>query len=297
MIITESDRVIKGGSAEGLIVTVEPFQEGSFIMDLLLRAKQDGGMLFAALVQSDALKDIEATLKIVGLIRDAKGKASSLLDIVRKMAGKKPAKVKEKKSGFEYETEDGTRVSVPAAVHNLYNNGVINNYFYSALAAPLESSAAKSVETYSKSDKDRTLVSVSPEDADALRSYSTPVEAAPKIETIENIVTQVLRPKSGNYGDHLGLWTFTVAGTTQTLKAKISDEKFLGGYTRGEIRFYQGDLLKVTLREKQIITGVDIYFENEILKVLDYTPASLGTSPPLKSSKPKPTSRKRSKVA
>ena len=55
------------------------------------------------------------------------------------------------------------------------------------------------------------------------------------------------------------------------MKAKITDEKFLKSYTRGATRFYQGDLLKVLLKETQHISADDITVENEVLEVLEYT--------------------------
>jgi hypothetical protein len=65
-------------------------------------------------------------------------------------------------------------------------------------------------------------------------------------------------------------YAFTIAGTKRTIKAKITAQDFLTKYATGSIRFYQGDRLKVRLKETQKTEGQKTKMEYEITEVLDY---------------------------
>jgi hypothetical protein len=106
-----------------------------------------------------------------------------------------------------------------------------------------------------------------------VKAYSQPELQEGKAEVIDNTTTYMLHPKSGNYGETTGKWTFRIAGTQRTLKAKITDQKFLEGYTNGVIRFYAQDLLRSKVHERQTIDGPKIKVENEIIEVIEYRPA------------------------
>ncbi len=108
------------------------------------------------------------------------------------------------------------------------------------------------------------------EAASALRAYTLKQIEEPKEEVVENVTTEFLHPKAGTYGETSGSWTFSKAGAKSTLKAKIADEGFLDKFERGVIRFYQGDMLKVKLREVQRVRGTKAVIENEIIEVLEY---------------------------
>ncbi len=111
------------------------------------------------------------------------------------------------------------------------------------------------------------------QDAKAVRAYAEPPLEEPKVEVLEDTVTRLLNPHLGNYGQTTGTWSFTIAGTKRTLKAKIIDEEFLTKYSNGPMHFYQGDKLKVRLKERQIIEGSRTKMEYEIVEVLEYQQA------------------------
>ena len=85
-------------------------------------------------------------------------------------------------------------------------------------------------------------------------------------EANEDTLVRVLRPKSGNYGQVKGTWQFH-----RGAKGRDQSEIFRR-YANGEVRFHQGNRLKVRLRERQIIEGEKVKMEYEILEVLDCTP-------------------------
>src|SRR4051794_6186365 len=95
-----------------------------------------------------------------------------------------------------------------------------------------------------------TGVEITKEDVPAIRAYVEPPVSDGKSKVVENTSIYMLNPKSGNYGETKGSWTFRIAGTARTLKAKITDKKFLANYTNGVIRFYAQDLLTAKVYEK-----------------------------------------------
>jgi hypothetical protein len=162
-------------------------------------------------------------------------------------------------------------IPVSAPVHNLYNNGTINYHIYN-VAAPVERRDVPAVTTYLKNLEDTTAVQITKEDGSAIKAFVEP-PLSPGPEVIENTSVYVLNPKSGNYGETKGQWTFKIAGTTRTIKAKITDQNFLANYTNGVIRFYAQDRLKARVHEKQTVDGSKVKVQNEIIEVLEYREA------------------------
>ena len=155
-----------------------------------------------------------------------------------------------------------------STVNTLYNSPVINNYTFN-IVSPAEHETVQNILTYLKSDPDATQVRLDKEHVRAVRAYSDP-PIAPSKEVLEDTTTKMLHPKSGNYGQTTGTWTFTIAGSKRVIRAKITDTTFLSKYSSGTIRFYQSDRLKVKLLERQIVEGQKTKMEYEIVEVLEY---------------------------
>jgi hypothetical protein len=159
---------------------------------------------------------------------------------------------------------------VNSTVHALYNNSVIHNYTIN-IVAPLERDSVGSISTYLKNERSASEMKLDKEDARAVRAFAEPSEVEVKVEVLEDITTKILNPKSGNYGQTTGTWSFTIAGTKRVIKARIVDQEFLTRYSNGSIRFYQGDRLRVRLIERQIVEGAQARMEYEIEKVIEYS--------------------------
>jgi len=194
------------------------------------------------------------------------------LELLRRLRNGKPEKVEKRGERYEYIADDGGEIEVSAPVHNLYNSGVVNNYIFN-IAAPAERRDVEGIRTYIRGEEQTTSVEISKEDVPAIKAYSEPDLLEGKGEVLEQTNVYMLHPKSGNYGETTGQWTFRIAGAGRTIKAKIKDQKFLGDYTSGTIRFYAQDLLKARVHEKQIIEGSKVKAHNEIIEVLEYRPA------------------------
>jgi hypothetical protein len=273
-VLRESNRLAHPES--DLTLRVQPFQQGSFIMDIAMhvQANQDqGNTIFALLMaQPDFLNQAKEALEYLGLIKKVGEVGASLLELLRRLRTGKPARIEEKGDHFEYKAEDGGVIPDSAPVHNLYNSGVVNNFIYN-IAAPVERPDVVGVKTFLKNMEQVTGVQITKDDASAIRKYVEPPPETGNAEVLENTSVYMLNPKSGNYGETTGQWTFKIAGTSRMLKAKITDPTFLAKYTNGVIRFYAQDLLKARVYEKQVIEGSRVKVQNEIIEVLEYREA------------------------
>lgn len=257
-----------------LSLKVAPFEPGSFIADIALQVQHNPQMgLFAAmLTQPEMVAKAKEVLEYIGLVKKAGEYGAGLFELLRKLRNGKPESVERKGDVFEYKAKDGAVIPVSAPVNNLYNNGTVNNYIFN-IAAPAERPDVVGVKTFLKNMEQATGMEITRDDVPAIRAYVEPPvnDARPKV--IENTSPYMLHPKSGNYGETKGTWTFTIAGTSQTIKAKITDKKFLANYTSGVIRFYPQDLLTAKVHAKQTLDGSKVKTQNEIIEVLDYRQA------------------------
>ena len=255
-----------------LAVRVKPFERGSFIVDLGLFIQQNPALLFV-LSYKEAIDRTKQVLEYLGLAKSVRETGLSLMGLLRGLRNGKPESVEQKgQDTYEYRASDGAVLPVNSTVHALYNSPVINHYTFN-IVAPVEHESVQSILTYLKQDQKGSQVELDKEDAEAVRAFSFPPELENKSEILEDTTTKLLRPKSGNYGQTTGTWSFTIAGSNRVIKARITDKAFLRRYASGSIRFYQGDTLKVKLLERQVVEGSATKLEYEIVKVLDYSPA------------------------
>jgi hypothetical protein len=257
-----------------LALKVQPFQPGSFIMDIGLQVQQnvqDPSIVALILTRPDFLKQAKDVLECLGLIQKAGDWGASLLELLRKLKNGKPESVEKQGDIFNYKAEDGGIIPVSAPVNTLYNNGTVNNFIFN-IAAPAERPDVVGVKTFLKNMEETTGVQITCEDVPAIRAYVEP-PLGPGPEVLENTSVYVLNPKSGNYGETKGQWTFKIAGTTRQIKAKITDRAFLAKYTNRVIRCYAQDQLKARVHEKQTVDGAKVKVQNEIVDVIHYREA------------------------
>ncbi len=117
-------------------------------------------------------------------------------------------------------------IAVNSTVNALYNNPVIHNMTVNVFL-PAENENVDSIQTFLKDAPVETVVKIGKDDVKAFRAYSNPEPEIPKTEVLEDITTKFLSPKSGNYGQTTGTWSFTIAGTKRVIKARITHDEFL----------------------------------------------------------------------
>jgi hypothetical protein len=253
---------------------VAPFEPGSFIADIAMIVHQnpEAGIFAAFATQPEIIKQAKEVLEYIGLIKKAGEYGASLLELLQKLKNGKPEKVEKKADSFEYKAQDGSIIPVSAPVNNLYNNGTVNNFILN-IAAPAERTDVEAVKTFLKNMEAATGVQITKGDVPAIRAYAEPPVSDGRPKVVENTSVYILNPKSGNYGETKGLWTFKIAGTSRTIRAKITDKKFLSNYINGVIRFYAQDLLTAKVYEKQRLDGSKVKAQNEIIEVIEYRQA------------------------
>jgi len=268
--VQESCRVVNQTPEAEVVMNVRPIREGSWWMDLVMTIEQSPGMLFF-LGHPEAVKHIKDALEALGLIKKGVEAYNTVLDVIKFLRNGKPAKVEQTgPDEFKYENMQGEILApITTKVHTLVNNGTIQQNFYYVMGSPVERPGVEVLKTFIPNHPE-TLVQTNKDDTAALKAYTMPELEEPQEEIVENVTTEFLHPKAGTYGETSGTWTFRKAGTKRTLKAKISDEEFLSKFERGTIRFYQNDLLKVQLTEKQKVKRTKASIENEIVAVLEY---------------------------
>jgi hypothetical protein len=275
-VIQEANRVISTSRSE-IAVSVESFKRGSFAMDVVMFMQRHPEMLFF-LSQQAALDQIKTALEYIGLIKKGKEGIDTVKGIIEFLKGEKPTGIEKQPDGtVNYISKTGDQINVSGTVSNLYMNPVItNNYFYAFGGNGMDRNGVEGVRTFLKHDEDQTNEFISSgEVLTALKTYSEPSPSAPRVETAENTTVEFLNPKEGTYGSAEGV-TFLPAGRKRGgFKATITDAAFLARFHSGQIRFFQNDLLKVTLLTESTLKDGKLNKKFTILKVLDYQQAPI----------------------
>lgn len=269
-VIEEGDHVLYPDRHQ-VVVRVKPFQEGSFLMDLVLSVQNNPTVLFF-LTQPEAIARIKKVLEYLGLIKQTKDAIKTVLEVIEFLRNGKAKRIEPAgRDTFNYYNQEDQVMPVSQPIHNLVNNGTIQQYFFPAVGAPLQRGPVEAVETFLKDEPQKTAVQIPKASAPALKAYSEPELEPEKEEVLENVTTEFLNPKAGTYGDIEGTWTFTLAGGRKSpFHARITDESFLASFGRGAIRFYHDDLLKVKLRTRQQMKDGRGKITRDIIEVLEY---------------------------
>lgn len=272
-IIQEGDQVLNADKHQ-VVVRVKPFQEGSFLMDFVLSVQNNPLVLFF-ISQPEAIERIKKVLEYLGLIKKGKEAIATVLEVIDFLENGKPKRVEPAgPDKFNYYNQQDQVMPVTQPIHNLVNNGTIQQFIFPAVGAPLERDRVEAIKTFLKNDEANTAVQIPKAEAPALKAYSEPEPEPPKEEVLENTTTEFLNPKAGTYGDIEGTWIFTKAGTKKNpFRARITHEKFLAKYGRGSIRFYHDDVLKAKVKSEQRLKNGRSTTTYEIIEVLDYTKA------------------------
>jgi hypothetical protein len=139
-VIEEGDHVLYPDRHQ-LVVKVRPFQEGSFLMDLVLSLQHNPTVLFF-LTQPEAIARIEQVLEHLGLIKKAGEAIKTVLEVIEFLRNGRARRIEPTgPETFNYYNEQGQVMPVSQPIHNLVNNGTIQQYFYPAVGAPLQRGA------------------------------------------------------------------------------------------------------------------------------------------------------------
>jgi hypothetical protein len=275
-LIKESNRIINP-LGKDLAVNVKPFKEGSFIVDILLFAKNNCQEIINFANQND-VKEIKELLEWIGIISGATvGTGGSLIWLIKKLKGKPKTVEQLKPNEVRYMAEDNNTYTVNTKVHQLFSNYNIQKFVYNAYGKPLESDNVKNIECYIQNDKEKTNMVFEKDVAKSLKNYSeAQLPSLIAEEEIETSMEVYVSPKRGSFDADPRQWSFRMGSGEQIIRATIKDEKFLEKYRNNEIRLHFTDVLKVKLVQKLKKVDGEINLDttvNEIEKVLEYLPS------------------------
>jgi hypothetical protein len=260
-----------------IAISVKPFEEGSFEIELLLSPGAMGTLF--TFIQAGGVQKIAEVLSNIGLVAtNAKTAYTSLLELYKKLKGEQPKEIKEVEKGIRYEvtTQDGDILQINGPVQNMYQSSVIAQNLTLVYNEPLRKATRKKVQSYIKSERKETLVEFTQEDMPALLE-AKPLELLQSSQTeqeVEHTNVVFLRPKRGSFEGESSKWSFRKGGRQgEILQVNIKDQDFLNKLESGEYRLSANDVLKVELKERQKLVGSDLRTTNEIVKVLEYNPA------------------------
>ena len=264
-LVREGRRTVFPNELDEVGVSVQPFREGSFLVDFVLFLEQHTPDFFAA-IGPDALTKITEVLRLLGLVR---GTVTSVLDVIKRLPGGRPKQVTPISNREVRYESDNVVVNVGAPVHQLMVNPTIHNYIHDALALPLETPNVTGIRTYLQNDP-ASSVSVGRADADAIRVASAAATTPPIPQQLDTKVEIVrLNPLRGPFQAERRQWTFAMGNSR--IVARISDQEFLRRYDSGEIRLNHADLLEVELIRRERLVGTETKTQYEIRRVLNYT--------------------------
>ena len=271
-LIKESNKTIYPLGRE-IAVNVKPFREGSFIIDVVVFAKNNLQEVLDY-IDGDTVQQIKTLLEWIGMIG---GGTTSLYHLIKFLKGKLKTVEKIKADQIRYTGEDGNSITVSREVHQLFQNGSIQNVFYSGFGKPLEQEGITNIEVYLEQEGEGTKVEFAKQEAQFLKEYSN--SDVPSLDSEEMIATAMevfLSPKRGSFDADPRQWSFRMGGAeNQIITATIKDEEFLEKCKVGKIKPHHTDVLKVRLIQKikKINERLDPNSINfEIEKVLEYQP-------------------------
>jgi hypothetical protein len=240
-LVRESNRIINPGSSE-LGISIKPFQEGSFIIDIVIFA-QNNLMQLVDVVNNDPVQQTKNVLEWVGIIKSGANIASiSVFGLIRWLKGK-PKKISQLENGYQYTNIKGETVMVPKEVHAIYNNCVFQKTINNGITRPLSNSSVETIKTFLKDEID-TELEISKDELSAFNAYvdadlsDTNQKRAVEVDTVLNLIKIVFEKDRK--------WDFIYNGNK--ISATITDPDFYDDVLERKYSFTSGDTLEVRLQ-------------------------------------------------
>ena len=232
---------------------VKATSEGSFGIDI-----QAFESLIDQTVDFFSGKHVVALGGVVLVLGLMKNGGVGLLELLRRLQGKKPKAIKEIGDDLvEITLPDGTTIRSAKKTIEIYQSVPVRKAAY-RFVKPLEREGIDKIEVIKE---DQVVAQVNKED---LPGFFVPQDDS---EPLESVRETVLRIKALWFdGGHK--WRFSEGG--QTFAAVIKDEKFLEQIMVQDQAVHASDLLRVNLKQTQIKTEQGFKLVYEILEVKEH---------------------------
>jgi hypothetical protein len=273
-LITES-KVLLYPEAPPMSVRVAPFAKGSFEIELFIQASTNLQMILDIIKSQDG-RDIKDLLEYIGLISNVVTimgtTALGAIGLFRWLK-RKPRKVEKiNDNTYKYTNVDDDVAIVSEQVHKLAQNEIVRRAIYTSIAIPLEDAQIENIECSLRGDSE-TTTKIEKDIIEPLKDCASGIfpSADTLTEELESTREVWVYPKKANFEGGQRSWTFAISGDSRSAQTMIIlDDTFLGRVKGGTIRLSASDMLRVRLRERQVLQGNKATMEYEILKVLEH---------------------------
>ncbi len=272
-IIQDSNKIIYPNSSE-LGINAKPFENGSFIIEIVLFAKTNLQNMISFVNSSEGQR-IKELLEFIGLsagiVAIGNSGVKGLVGLIKYLKGKPPQKMEKiNKNETKITTQDNKSITVNNHIINLYINPNIKNHIWNALGRPLEQNGIEVLESYLKEKEEETKINVNKETKEYIKSYSSSEQIEPEDK---NIIEELyISPKRGSFSGESNSWSFRRSTNNEIITVSIiSDNEFLEKCKKGIIKPFEKDMLKVKLKttyNPETMKPRKI----EIVQVLEYLP-------------------------
>jgi hypothetical protein len=252
-VVDEAAAVTFGQEARVGLRVSSGFRRGSFIVDLEVVSQLHAD--FVRLMSQPAVVAWAQLLALLGF------SATSLIDVVRWLRGKKPRKVVANRDEDEVEitASDGRRRRVPTRTWKL----VTSSKARSGLARLVRPLRKPEVDTVELRRSDGDAVQIGKDEVDA---FSVPLDHDGELVVESERLVKVIRVS------FVKGQKWRVAEGTPKYNVSVLDDEFFDKVVSGALRIGSQDLFRVILRSRQWYEGEQVKASFEIVKVIDHIP-------------------------
>ena len=265
-IIQESNKLLISGKQIG--INIKPIEKGSFIIDIALFAQTNAQQLMSLINSKDAA-ELKNLLEWLGLI----GGGTGLFALIKWLKGKPIEKSETvNKQEVKIFNSNEEHITVNINVAKLYDSQIIKDNIINVAGTPLEKEDITSIVSYIKDKQKETETVIDKTIINDIKEFANSQTISSNNADKEIFEEVYISPKRGSFSGENNEWSFRRTVNNNIIKVDvISDEDFLKKCKSGEIRPYEKDMLKVSL--KMIFNQeTNKVKKTELIKVLEYIP-------------------------
>ncbi len=237
------------GYEQKIDVRVKPFEKGSWVTQFIFDQSTVKSLL--TYLGSDEGKNLMTVLGLLG-ISNVKSIVTGVSGIVRWTKGKVNNFTKnEERNTVTYISPSGEKLEVTMAEHRLVQSPLIQNNYYNCIVAPFDKFPTTTGITFETKEGLDGIKKFTEDDKTYFEEYARTTLLDEAEENLSMLNGVFLKPKRGSYSGEEKAYSFIMGDNTILWPVTIDDKSFLEQLTKGEIRLYHEDVLKVDLEIKQ----------------------------------------------
>lgn len=251
-LIEEAGKVVLGPDVKLVVKVKGSFKTGSFGIDLHV-ALSTWQSLVAALTKPD-VQAAATLLSLLGL--SASGVLFGVVQVLKKIRGRPIHRVIEVSDRVVRLEVDGDSIEIERAVLDLLRNRIVRKSIQEVIFTPLQTEGIAKVAIGDEKQFDMVVT------ADEASHFKAPM---PEDEDLGQVEYEKALQIVGLSFKEDNKWRFADGNTT--FFASIADTDFLTQVDKGQRSFTQGDVLRVSMLERQRMTPSGLKTDYTIVKV------------------------------